>query len=135
MTHTAAPQPAAREIAAITRHPESAPFEAFAARGVLAVPQCKACGRRHWYPRALCPFCFGDVEWQPASGEATVYSYTVMRRAKPPYAIAYVTLAEGPTMMTNLVDCDFARIRIGMPVKVVFQAAQNGVLVPMFRPA
>jgi len=28
-----------------------------------------------------------------------------------PYAIAYVTLEEGVTMMTNIVDCDLDAIR------------------------
>ena len=44
-----------------------------------------------------------------------------MRRAPPPYAIAYVTLDEGPTMMTGIVDCDLDAIRIGQPVRVVFK--------------
>ena len=60
------------------------------------------------------PLCGSDAtEWQPVSGPGTIYSYSVMRRAEVPYAIAYVTLNEGVTMMTNLVDCDFDRLRIG----------------------
>jgi uncharacterized OB-fold protein len=58
-----------------------------------------------------------------------------MRRAKEPYAIAYVTLAEGPTMMTNIVDCDFDALRVGQPVAVVFKDTENGPPVPMFKPA
>ncbi len=69
----------------------------------------------------------------PASG--TIYTFSVMRRAKEPYAIAYVTLAEGPTMLTNIVDCDFDALAIGQPVSVVFQDTENGPPVPMFRPA
>jgi uncharacterized OB-fold protein len=57
-----------------------------------------------------------------------------MRRAKEPYAIAYVTLAEGPTMMTNIVDCDFDALDIGQPVAVVFAATEDGPPVPMFKP-
>jgi hypothetical protein len=57
-----------------------------------------------------------------------------MRRAKEPYAIAYVTLAEGPTMMTNIVDCDFDALRIGQPVNVVLAATEDGPPVPMFKP-
>ena len=37
-----------------------------------------------------------------------------MRRVAEPYAIAYVTLDEGVTMLTNLVDCDFERCRSGL---------------------
>ena len=58
-----------------------------------------------------------------------------MRRAKEPYAIAYVTLAEGPTMMTNIVDCDFDALQVGQPVSIVFCDSEGGPPVPMFRPA
>jgi len=57
-----------------------------------------------------------------------------MRRAPAPYAIAYVTLEESVTIMTNLVDCDFDRIRIGDKVKLVFKPSDGGPPVPMFTP-
>jgi uncharacterized OB-fold protein len=58
-----------------------------------------------------------------------------MRRGAPvPYAIAYVTLAEGPTMMTNIVDCDLNAIKIGQKVKVVFKPSEGGPPVPCFAP-
>ncbi len=101
----------------------------------FVVPTCSACGKAHWYPRAMCPFCDSDrIEWRSASGKGTIYSFSVMRRAKEPYSIAYVTLAEGPTMMTNMVDGDFDALRIGQPVSVVFAETENGPPVPMFRP-
>ncbi len=124
-----------RKIAAITRQPGMEPFEEAASKGHLVIPSCNSCGRLHWYPRVLCPFCFSDdIAWQPARGRGVIYAYTVMRRAKPPYAIAYVKLEEGPTMMTNIVGCKLDAIRIGMSVTAVFQAAENGPLVPMFSP-
>jgi uncharacterized OB-fold protein len=49
-----------------------------------------------------------------------------------PYAIAYVRLTEGTTMMTNIVDCDFDHIRVGMPVKLVFKDSPEGYPLPMF---
>jgi len=58
-----------------------------------------------------------------------------MRRVPAPYAIAYVTLEEGVTMMTNIVDCDLDAIRIGQRVKVVFKPTESGPPVPMFTPA
>ena len=105
-------------------------------QGKLLVKRCTACGERHHYPRAICPFCGSDrTEWTEASGRGTVYSYSVLRRAPIPYAIAYVTLAEGPTMMTNIVDCDLDAIRIGQAVRVVFKPTEDGPPVPMFAPA
>lgn len=126
----------ALKIAAITRQPGMEPFQEAAVRGSFVIPRCGACGRPHWYPRVLCPFCFSDdISWQPVSGRGTVYTFTVMRRAKPPYAVAYVKLEEGPVMMTNIVGCDFDAVRIGMKVRAVFWPAENGPLVPMFKPA
>ena len=101
----------------------------------FVVPTCTTCGKAHWYPRAICPFCdSAEVEWRAASGRGTIYTFSVMRRAKDPYAIAYVTLAEGPTMMTNIVDCDLDTLAVGQGVAVVFAPSENGPPVPMFRP-
>jgi uncharacterized OB-fold protein len=116
--------------------PESLPFWDAAAQGRFLLPFCRACHRAHWYPRTMCPLCGGpDVDWREASGRGTVYSVSVVRRANPPYALAYVTLEEGPTMMTNIVDCDLDTVTIGQPVKVVFRSQADGVAVPMFTPA
>jgi hypothetical protein len=38
-------------------------------------------------------------------------------------------------MMTNLVDCDFDRLKIGQRVKVVFTPTDGGPPVPTFTPA
>jgi uncharacterized OB-fold protein len=63
-----------------------------------------------------------------------IYSFSVMRRVPTPFALAYVTLAEGPTMMTNLVDCDFDTLRIGQPVQIVWKPTEGGPPVPCFTP-
>jgi uncharacterized OB-fold protein len=116
--------------------PETIPYWEAAARGELLLKRCQSCGAAHFYPRVLCPFCFSDkTEWLRAAGMGTIYSFSVMRRAEQPYAIAYVTLDEGPTMMTNIVDCDLDAIRIGQRVRLVFKRAENGQAVPMFTPA
>jgi uncharacterized protein len=125
-----------RKIPAPQTNPENKPYWDAASEGRLLVKRCRACGEAHHYPRALCPFCFSDdTEWRDASGRDTIYSYSVMRRAPVPYAIAYVTLEEGPTMMTNLVDCDFDALEIGQAVKVVFTPTDGGPPMPMFTPA
>ncbi len=124
---------AERKLPAPQVSPETKPYWDAAAAGKLLVKKCLACGEHHHYPRALCPFCFSDrTEWRDASGRGTIYSYSVMRRAPVPYAIAYVTLDEGPTMMTNLVDCDFDKLAIGQPVRVTFKPTEGGPPLPMF---
>ncbi|MDA8050333.1 MAG: Zn-ribbon domain-containing OB-fold protein [Rhodospirillales bacterium] len=125
-----------RKLPAPEPNPETAPYWDAAKNGTLFVRRCAACGRAHHYPRTLCPFCFSDkTEWQAASGNGTVYSFSVMLRAPAPYAIAYVTLDEGTTMLTNIVDCDFESIRMGMRVRLVFKPTEGGAPLPMFTPA
>ena len=112
------------------------PYWEGAAKGKLLLKHCTSCNKVHHYPRALCPYCFSDkLDWREASGKGKVYTYSVMRRAPEPYVIAYVTLDEGISMMTNIVDCDFDKVRIDQPVKVVFKPSENGQPVPMFTPA
>lgn len=115
---------------------ESRPFFDAAREGRLLLKRCTACGELHYYPRAVCPFCSSErTEWVAARGRGRIYSFSVMRRIAEPYAIAYVTLDEGVTMLTNLVDCDLDRLRIGDPVRIVFKPAENGDMIPMFTPA
>ncbi len=123
-----------RSLPAPPQTPESAPFYAAAAAGRFLLRRCTQCGRTHWYPRALCPFCFGATAWEAHDGRGTIYSYSVMRRVTPNYAIAYVALAGGPTLMTNLVDCDFDALRIGQPVRLVFRPSADGTPVACFTP-
>jgi uncharacterized OB-fold protein len=125
-----------RTIPAPPVNPENARFFEAAKEGTLLVGKCRDCRGHHFYPRAICPHCFSEnVEWVPASGTGVVYSYSTIRRGVPvPYTIAYVTLDEGVSVMTNIVDCDPANIRIGMPVKLVFEVAEDGTPVPMFAP-
>jgi uncharacterized OB-fold protein len=124
-----------RKIPAPTPSPDTKPFWDAASDKKFLLPHCSACGKTHWYPRAICPHCFADcTEWVEASGDGTIYSYSVMRRVPEPYAIAYVTLAEGPTMLTNMVGCDFDLLRIGQAVRLHWVATEGGPPVPCFTP-
>lgn len=115
--------------------PEIRPFWEAARRGKLLLAHCTACDRPHWFPRVVCPMCGSrDIDWREASGRGIVYSVSVARRATPPYALAYVTLDEGPTMLTNIVDCDVDGVAIGQKVRVVFKLRADALPAPMFTP-
>lgn len=122
-------------VGAIDTNPETKPFFEGCANGKLMLRRCTSCGKAHHYPRALCPYCFGDCEWTEASGKATIYTFSTMERANPPYSIGYVTLEEGPRIMTNFVDCDFGALKMGMAMKVVFKQTEDGPYLPFFTPA
>jgi uncharacterized OB-fold protein len=125
-----------RPLAAPAIDPVTEPFFAAAKQGVLRIKRCTACRKPHWYPRPVCPYCMGDTEWVDASGAGEIYSVSVTRRGGPiPYAIAYVRLDEGVTMLTNIVDCDLDALRIGQRVKVCFKQTEGDGAMPMFTPA
>ncbi|MET9362076.1 OB-fold domain-containing protein [Streptomyces sp. NPDC006632] len=115
-----------------------------AAEGRLLIRHCAACGRPHHYPREFCPYCWSDdVTWLRAEGRATLYTWSVVHRNdlppfgdRVPYVAAVVDLAEGPRMMTEVVGCPQAALRIGMELYVSFRTgAEDGVTVPVFGPA
>ena len=117
-----------------TTNLETERYWAAAKDGQLLIKTCNACGEAHYYPREICPHCGStDTEWREASGKGVIYSYSVMRRAEIPYVIAYVTLAEGVTMMTNIVDSEFDAIAIGKAVEVTFRETEGGMALPVFR--
>ena len=111
--------------------------------GRLLIKRCAACGKAHFYPRPFCPHCWSnDVSWEEASGRATLYTYSIVRRndlppfnERVPYVAAVVDLEEGPRMMTNLEQCDEADIAIGMPVRVAFRKETDDFTFPVWIPA
>jgi uncharacterized OB-fold protein len=115
---------------------ENRPFWEAAGQGRLMVGCCNACGESHYYPRSNCPLCYStDTRLKETSGLGQIYSYSITRQADPPHIIAYVTLNEGVTMLTNIVDCAPDTVRIGQAVRVRFVEAEDGYAIPMFAPA
>ncbi|MGR8919873.1 MAG: Zn-ribbon domain-containing OB-fold protein [Gammaproteobacteria bacterium] len=103
--------------------------------GRLLLRRCRNCGRPHYCPRPTCPFCMSeDTEWLEASGPGEDYSRSVQRRADPSCAVAFIAHAEGPTIMTALVDCDLAATAVGQPVTPGFEQ-RDGRPLPVFSPA
>lgn len=124
-----------RRVPAPRALPESLAFWTAADEGRLLLKKCNDCGEVHHYPRDICPHCLSaDTEWVQASGHGTVYSFSTMGKGEAAYTLAFVTLDEGVTLMTNLVDCDPARVTIGDKVQVAFKPTEGGHAVPMFTP-
>ncbi|KUN21288.1 nucleic acid-binding protein [Streptomyces antibioticus] len=108
-----------------------------AATGTLLIRHCRSCDRPHHYPREFCPHCWSeDVQWRRASGRAELYTWSVVHRndlppfgERVPYVAAVVQLAEGPRMMTEVVDAPPETLRAGMALRVGFRDG-----IPVFRP-
>nr|WP_247746010.1 OB-fold domain-containing protein [Streptomyces oryzae] len=140
----------------------TAPYWQAAAEGRLLLRRCRAlgCGLAHHYPREFCPHCWSeDVDWEDASGDATLYTWSVVHRndlppfgTRVPYVAAVVELAEGPRMMTEITDCPPEALQVGMELRVAFRTVGGATVgseesgsapepaapelaVPVFRPA
>lgn len=118
---------------------DSQPFWDATAEGRFTLQRCTNCSSVVWWPRAICPKCSGfDLEWFDATGNGTVYSYSVVHRSVgawnkvTPYVVAYVELEEGPRVMTNIVDCDPDAVAVGADVTVVWHDTGEGSALPRF---
>ena len=118
-----------------------APFFAAAKERRLVVQRCARCGTLRFPPRELCTSCLStEFDWADVSGRGEVFSFNVMHQvyhpafaSEVPYAVVVVKLAEGPKMISNVVDCPVGEIRIGMPVEVVFETMTDEITLPKFR--
>lgn len=121
-----------REWPAPATNPENEAFFAAAAQGRLLYGRCRGCGKAHYYPRRSCPHCFtAEVDWAEASGRGSIYSYTVAGPASDRQVLAFVELAEGVRMLSNIVDAPPERLVIGAAIRVAFGRA-GSVRVPVF---
>jgi len=118
----------------------SQPFWDAARKGVLLLQYCPVAAKYQFYPRPVSIYTGRrDLEWRPASGKGTVYTYTVTYRPPapfkdvPPYIVATVELEEKVRIMTNLVNCEIDRVRIGMPVRVAWVTIGD-FQYPVFEP-
>ncbi len=111
-------------------------------RGVLLLQRCRGCDHVQVHQRAMCGRCLGgDLEHVPASGEGTIYSFsTVYRPPSPefkddvPYTVVLVELAEGPRMLSTVVDMAPEAVRIGHRVRIVYDRVTEAITLPRFRP-
>jgi len=115
-----------------------------AGRGELRVQHCTTCGKHQHYARYLCSHCGADtLEWVTASGNGTVYSYTVIRQngvppfnERVPFVVALVELAEpGARVLAAMPECVPEDAQIGMAVEATFRPASDEFGFVDFRPA
>jgi uncharacterized protein len=116
-------------------------WDALRDEGVLLLQRCAACAHVWFPPRPFCPACTSrEVEPLPSSGRGTLYSYVINHRPAPgfeaPYAVAVVELAEGPRLMTNLVDVDQTpeALPLDLAVELAPTPISDTITLPLFRP-
>jgi uncharacterized OB-fold protein len=106
----------------------------------LVLQTCRSCRSVQHPPRSVCLSCMSeDLTWSEASGAATVDAWTTVHRSPEPdvvvpYVIARVRLAEGPLMLTQIVDVGPAQetSRCDQPVRLSWAALADGRALPVF---
>ncbi len=98
-------------------------------------------GKYQFYPRATSIYTGKrHLEWREVSGKGEIYSFTIARRARPPFQghepffIAVVSLDEGVNVMGNMVNCSAEEMKIGLRVKPYWHPLANGTHLLMFEP-
>jgi uncharacterized OB-fold protein len=94
----------------------------------IRVQRCDRCGTYRYHPKDACPSCQSrKATWAPLSGRGTIYTYTVVRRAPSaayasdlPYALVHATMDEGFRMAAGVAELNINDLRIGMPVRIVY---------------
>jgi uncharacterized protein len=98
----------------------------------LEAGKCKKCGKVFFPPRLICDSCkcreFDDIN---LSSEGEIVSYTVIHTPpsnfsdEAPYAIAIVNLGGEAKVLTQVVDCEFDELKVGVKVRVEFRRIQE----------
>ena len=110
--------------------------------GELRIQRCSGCGALRHPPGPMCPACGtpADGGYVVAAGTGEVFSYVVHHHPpvpgkKLPLTVALVQLPEGVRMVGELPGVRPDRVRIGLPVRVVFARVDDQLTLPAWRPA
>jgi uncharacterized OB-fold protein len=131
-----------RPLPKINRYTDTKPFWDAALDQRLLLQYCTDTGQAQWFPRSV-SLQTGrrHLEWREASGNGTVYSFTITYRAwsghedRVPYVVALVELPEGVRILANLLHCEPEDVRIGLPVTVCWERLSDEINYPAFEPA
>ncbi|MEZ5741336.1 MAG: OB-fold domain-containing protein [Burkholderiaceae bacterium] len=121
---------------------DSARYWEAAANDRLHLQRCASCQAFQNLPRGHCVACGStDMTWTPASGKATLASFSIVHRApsaawrtQVPYVLALVDLAEGVRLMLNVRTADPGSLQIGEALEIFFEPrGDTGFKLPQAR--
>lgn len=122
------------------------PFWELAKQRTLAIQRCQECRHYQHPPRPVCLHCFSSrLKFEPVSGRARLWSFTITRHPLIrgfedllPYVCLVVQLEEQPDLFMvsdwRPGPDQLANLRIGMPMRVVFEEVDGELVLPQFRP-
>ena len=119
---------------------DSEPFWDACRQRRLLVRSCNRCGRAHYPPGPVCPWCVSfDVAWAEDGGHGRVRSFVTFRhpflpalRDALPYVLLKVALDEHPDAVLHgrLVPGPTDAVAVGAPVRVEWEEIGGGYVIP-----
>ena len=124
-----------------TPNAEDEEFWSGCRRHELLIQECAACGARRFWGQPMCAACNAfESRGVRASGRGTIWSFTIVHHAfgavwqeSVPYTIVVVQLAEGPRLVSTLVDAEESPVTCDQSVEVLFDDVTPAVTLPRFR--
>lgn len=117
----------------------------------LRVQKCTNCGTFRFPYRPMCASCNSTkYEWAKVNGTGQIFSFITVPafpmggspmgtwpRDDYPINIAIIELPDAGKVhiVSNIVDCPFDKIKVGMPVELVFEDVTNDITLPKFKPS
>jgi uncharacterized protein len=107
----------------------------------LMFQRCRECAAPNFTPAVACRNCLSpNLVWERSAGKGLLYSWTVIWRPQTPsfevpYAVGIIDIDEGYQMLSGLIDCRVADLRVGLRLEVDFRKMSDGITLPYFRPA
>lgn len=104
----------------------TAPFWLAAQEGRLSIQRCETCEKGVFYPRNICPHCWGNrLTWVDTSGWGRLKSYSIVYKPGhpgwlpiAPYIVGLVELDEGPTMLSLILHAANEPPQVDSPMMV-----------------
>jgi uncharacterized OB-fold protein len=118
-------------------------WEGCAARE-LRIQKCADCGAHRHVPAPICASCRSfDHTWEVSRGRGRIFSYIVVHhsvhpatRDSVPYNVAVVELDDcgGVRVTSNVTGCANEDLRVGMPVRIVWEQVDPELSLYRFTP-
>ena len=112
--------------------------------GRFLYQHCADCGTAQFFPRTVCHNCHGgNLDWRESKGKGEVFTFSILDRAPSPafkddtpYTLALVDMEEGFRVTANVLNIDPEMVRIGMPVRIVYEDREGSdYKIPQVEPA
>ncbi len=119
---------------------DTAFFWAGAKAGELRIQRCGGCGKLRHPPGPMCAHCHSAAhDYVVASGRGEIFTYVVHHHPpvpgkKTPFAVAVIQLPEGVRVTGNVLAVPPDQLRIGMPVEVTYERADDDLVLPQWKP-